>query len=207
MSHPRQAFGDAEAGVSDPRMALTTEKTTTEKATSKKATTERTTARRPPRVRPFAPAPAEELAPPRGRSRVRDLGLTSVAKVSACFYLCGFVVILVAATVLWMVATAVGVVGEIESFMDDLGFEGFHFISGTLLWAALLIGFALTAILTVITVVAAALYNLFADLVGGFEVTLTPVVEEPDEPDDEPVATPVERNGNGRGNGNGVRHR
>jgi hypothetical protein len=129
--------------------------------------------------------------------------LTSVARVSACFYLFGFVVILVAATALWIVASAVGVVGEIESFMDDLGFEGFRFISGTLFWAALLIGLALTAILTVVTVVAAALYNLFADLVGGLEVTLTPIDDEPDEP----VVTAVGRNGNGRGDGDGVRHR
>jgi hypothetical protein len=178
-------------------MAITTETTTTKRRTT----------RRPPRVRPFASARAQEVAPPRERSRVRDVSLISVARVSACFYLCAFVVTLVAATVLWMVASVVGVVGEIESFMDDLGFEGFHFVSGTLLWATLLIGLALAAIFTVVTVVAAALYNLFADLVGGLEVTLAPVadLDEPEEPE-EPVATSVGRNGNGRGNGNGVRH-
>lgn len=174
-------------------MALITERTTTE----------RTTTRRPPRVRPFAPAPDGRPVPPRERSRVRDVKLTSVARVSACFYLCGFVVIMVAATVLWIVASIVGVVGGIESFIDDLGFEGFHFVSGTLLVATLLIGLALTAIFTVTTVVAAALYNLFADLVGGLEVTLAPVT---DELDDESAATPVRRNGNGRENGDGARH-
>ncbi|HUF83131.1 MAG TPA: DUF3566 domain-containing protein [Acidimicrobiia bacterium] len=158
------------------------------------------------RVRPFVPAPADDRQPDGvaavERRRVQDLKLTSVARVSACFYLCGLVVAMVAAVVLWMVASVVGVVAELESFIDDLGFEGFQFLSGTLLWAGLLIGLAVTVILTVLTVVAAALYNLFADLVGGLEITLAPVVV------DEPPATPVERNGNGRGNGNGngVRH-
>ncbi|MGI8796130.1 MAG: DUF3566 domain-containing protein [Acidimicrobiia bacterium] len=135
---------------------------------------------------------------------MRDIRLSSVARVSVCFYLCGLVVALVAALVLWIVASAVGVVGELESFMDDLGFEGFRFISGTLLWASLLIGLGLTAILVVLTVVAAAIYNLFADLVGGLEVTLAAV-------DNDAAIAPAERNGNGHGNGNGngdgVRHR
>jgi len=104
---------------------------------------------------------------------VRRVALGSVARVSVLFHLCGLVAFLVAAMVLWIVASAFGVVGEVEGFMDDLGFEGFEFVSGTLLWAGLLIGLAVTAILVVLTVFAAALYNLFADLAGGIEIELT----------------------------------
>ena len=96
----------------------------------------------------------------------------SVARVSVCLYLCAATALLVAAAALWAVASAFGVVGEVEGFMDDLGFEGFQFISGTLFRAGVLIGLAAVAILTVVTVLAAALYNLFSDLVGGVEITL-----------------------------------
>lgn len=184
----------AQLGYPPFRMALTSEA-----LTSKRPPTGRST-----RTGPFVPAPPDDQRAPVERRRVRDIRLSSVARVSVCFYLCGLVVALVAALVLWIVASAVGVVGELESFMDDLGFEGFRFISGTLLWASLLIGLGLTAILVVLTVVAAAIYNLFADLVGGLEVTLAAV-------DNDAAIAPAERNGNGHGNGNGngdgVRHR
>jgi hypothetical protein len=121
-------------------------------------------------------APADDRDPRREPlveyRRVQRVALWSVARVSVLFYLCGLVAFLVAALVLWIVASAAGVVGEIESFMDDLGFEGFEFVSGTLLWAGLVIGLAVTAILAVLTVFAAAVYNLFADLAGGIEIEL-----------------------------------
>ena len=110
---------------------------------------------------------------------MRNVRLGSVARVSLFFYLCGLVVFMTAAVTLWLVASAFGVVGEIEGFMDDLGFEGFEFVSGTLLWASLLIGLAVTAILVVLTVLAAAVYNLFADFAGGIEITLEAPHHEP----------------------------
>jgi hypothetical protein len=116
--------------------------------------------------------PAPVRPPGFERRRVRDVRLGSVARVSLFFYLCGLVAFMTAAVTLWLVASAFGVVGEIEGFMDDLGFEGFEFVSGTLLWASLLIGLAITAILVVLTVLAAVVYNLFADFAGGIEVTL-----------------------------------
>ena len=36
----------------------------------------------------------------------------------------------------------------------------------------LLVGLVLVALMTILTVIAAALYNLFSELVGGVEVTL-----------------------------------
>jgi Transmembrane domain of unknown function (DUF3566) len=137
--------------------------------------------------------------------RVRHVALRSVARVSVLFYLCGLVAFLVAAMVFWIVASAAGVVGEVESFMDDLGFEGFEFVSGTLLWAGLLIGFAVTAILVVLTVFAAAVYNLFADLAGGIEIELDDRNRRWLERVDSDG-----RSGNGRGrrgNGKGARRR
>lgn len=133
---------------------------------------------------------------------MRRVALGSVARVSVLFYLCGLVAFVVAAMVLWIVASAFGVVGEVESFMDDLGFEGFEFVSGTLLWAGLLIGLAVTAILVVLTVLAAALYNLFADLAGGIEIELTDTHRHADDR----VERARQAGGNGT-NGNGARRR
>ena len=122
---------------------------------------------------PDAPeTPARAVVPGFERRRVREVRLGSVARVSLFFYLCGLAAFMTAAVVVWVVASAFGVVGELEGFMDDLGFEGFEFVSGTLLWAVLIIGLAITAILVVLTVFAAAVYNLFADFAGGIEVTL-----------------------------------
>jgi hypothetical protein len=165
-------------------------------ARAPRSRTDRATGRR---VDWAAPAKAAPPAPVVERRRIREVRLWSVARVSVCFYLCGLVVVLAAAVVLWLVASAVGVVGEVESFMDDLGFEGFQFLSGTLFRAGLLIGLAGVAILVVLTVSAAALYNLFADLVGGIEVTLTG--------GDPREGGAVEGDGRGGASGDGARRR
>ena len=54
----------------------------------------------------------------------------------------------------------------------------FHFLSWEVLRGATLVGLVIVCVLVVITVLAAAFYNLFAELIGGVEVT---VVEHEDE--------------------------
>ena len=53
----------------------------------------------------------------------------------------------------------------------------FHFLSWEVLRGATLIGLVIVCVLVVITVLAAAFYNLFSELIGGLEVT---VVEHED---------------------------
>jgi hypothetical protein len=118
--------------------------------------------------------------------RVGWIDLRSVGKIAFGFYLAALVVFLVAVVVLWMVAAAVGVVGSVERFVQDLGFEGFRLLSGTLLLAAVLLGLAAVVILTVATVVAASFYNAFARAVGGLEV----LVSSSDVPSRPPAVTP-----------------
>jgi hypothetical protein len=103
---------------------------------------------------------------------VRRVDLWSVLKVSLCFYLCALVVALGAGMVLWMIASGANVVDNVESFMDDLGFADFKFLSWRILKAATLIGLVLVALGTMLTVLAAAFYNLFSELVGGVEITV-----------------------------------
>ena len=79
---------------------------------------------------------------------------------------------------LWWIASAAGVIGNVENFVGDLvNNKNFHFLSWEVLRAATLIGLVVVCILTVLTVLAAAFYNLFSELFGGIEVT---VVEQED---------------------------
>ncbi len=53
-----------------------------------------------------------------------------------------------------------------------LSSKNYHLVSGQILEGTLLVGLVLVALMTILTVIGAALYNLFAELVGGFELTL-----------------------------------
>lgn len=104
---------------------------------------------------------------------IRSVDLWSVLKVAICFYLCALIVLLVAGMILWWIASAAGVVGNIEKFIGDLvDNKDFHFLSWQVLRASTLIGLVVVCILTVLSVLAAAFYNLFAELLGGVEVTV-----------------------------------
>lgn len=107
---------------------------------------------------------------------IRRIDLWSVLKLSTCFYLCGLVVVLVALMVLWWIASGLGLISNLESFISDsTGLEDFEFLSWQVLRGVTLFGLVLVCVLVVVTTIAAAFYNLFAEVLGGVEVT---VVEE-----------------------------
>ena len=115
----------------------------------------------------------------RYRQTVRSVDIWSVLKIALCFYLCALIVVLVAGVVLWWLASAVGAIHNVEKFIGDLvSDKHFHFLSWEVLRGATLIGLVIVCVLVVITVLAAAFYNLFSELIGGVEVT---VVEHEDE--------------------------
>jgi hypothetical protein len=121
-------------------------------------------------------AASARLPQRRYRQTIQKLDLWSVLKLSLCFYLCGLIVTIVAGVVLWMIADAFNVIHDVEHFMGDLlSSKDFKFLSAQILEGAILIGLAIVALLTILTVVAAAFYNLFSELVGGVEVV---IVEE-----------------------------
>lgn len=104
--------------------------------------------------------------------KVRRLDLWSVFKVSICFYLTGLIVTLLAGVLLWLVADALGYVHNIEKFIGDLlSSKNYRIVSSEVLVGVALVGLVLVALAVIITVIAAAFYNLFAELVGGIEVT------------------------------------
>jgi hypothetical protein len=108
---------------------------------------------------------------------LRRLDTWTVLKLSIVYYLSLFVVLLVAGILLWAGATAVGVVGNIESFMVDIGFEDFRFIPSELLGGFALGGLVLVVAGTFANVLMTALFNLMSDVVGGVKLTLQEDVE------------------------------
>ena len=136
--------------------------------------------------KPQARAPKKERKPRRKRvasprqvferryvQTIRSVDLWSVLKVSICFYLCALITMLVAGVLLWWIASAAGVISSVESFVGDLvNNKDFRLLSWEVLRAATLIGLVVVCLLTVVTVLAAAFYNLFSDLLGGIEVTV-----------------------------------
>jgi hypothetical protein len=102
-----------------------------------------------------------------------------VLKISLCFYMSALIVMLLAGVVLWWIASAVGAIHNIEDFVGKIVDDPhFHFLSFEVLRGATLIGLVIVCVLVVLTVLAAAFYNLFSELTGGLEVM---VVEHEDE--------------------------
>lgn len=120
--------------------------------------------------RPVQPAPRER----RLRHTIQKVDLWSILKVSLCFYLAALAVLVVALISLWAIADTFGIVENVEDFIGELlSSEDFTFLSGEMLRGVVLVGLVLVMLQVVITVMAAAFYNLFATLFGGLEVTVT----------------------------------
>lgn len=135
---------------------------------------------------PYHPPATERLTPPRppqavGRrkatvrtSRVvlRRVDPWSVLKLSILFYLSVCIILLVAGVLLWSAASSAGVVDNVESFMVEIGFDGFRFLPGQILRGASLAGLVLVVAGTFANVLLATLYNLIGDVIGGVKLTL-----------------------------------
>src|SRR3954454_18643249 len=109
----------------------------------------------------------------RSRVEMTKVELWSVLKVSLCFYLAGLAILLIAGLVVWLLLDASGGIHKFESFMGDImSAKDYKLVAPQIFLGSVLVGLVLVALMTIITVIAAALYNVFADLVGGVEVTL-----------------------------------
>lgn len=117
------------------------------------------------------PVPSTER---RYRQTIARVDLWSVLKVSVCFYICSMAVVMVALVALWVIGDAAGVISNVEQFLGDLlQTKDFTFLDGEILRGALLVAAVVVVLLIVITVIGAAFYNLFAEIFGGVEVTIT----------------------------------
>ena len=132
--------------------------------------------KRPPRSKPVAVAGVV------GREEhrvVSHVNLLSVLKLSIAFYLSTVLVAIVALVSLWAIAQSAGIIDNLEEFIADLlAYDEFQFLSFEMMRAVTIIGLVWVTLATALTMVAATFYNLFADLIGGVEVTLA---EDPQE--------------------------
>jgi len=115
----------------------------------------------------------------RYRQMIRSFDLWTVLKISILFWSCAMLVFLLGLIVLWWIGSAFGVIDGVEDFIAELfGYDTFELLSWRILRGATLVALVMTCLLVVGTMVATALYNLFAEFLGGVEVVVTE--EEPE---------------------------
>ncbi len=102
---------------------------------------------------------------------LRSINVRSVVRVSAVLYACVLLVFVVAWAILWVVAGALGVTGNVEEFVAKLfALDAFHFSVLAQLGAAVIGGPILIAIGTGGNALAAIFYNQITELVGGIQI-------------------------------------
>jgi hypothetical protein len=145
-----------------------------------------------------AGAPTGELAPflvPARDGRAADPALEGAAevellavrlwpvvKVTAFFATATAAVWLTALGVSWVVASSMGLTHSFESFVRDIGFEGFQLDARPVFLAVGLLGLAWIVSIVVLALLAAASYNAFASLCGGFCYLVRPRAAKQAEP-------------------------
>lgn len=109
----------------------------------------------------------------RSRLIIRRFDPWTILKFSVLLYLSTYFVILVAGVVLWSIASATGVRGNIEGFIGELiAAEEFKFQAVQILRASIFGGALLVAIGSLANVLMAVLYNLISDIVGGIGISV-----------------------------------
>jgi hypothetical protein len=117
---------------------------------------------------------------------LRRIDLWSALKVSLALYLSVFLVFLVGAALLWWGARSAGLINNIETLIEDLGFaeEGSFRLKGAeILKMTAVIGPIMVVLGALATVAAVAVFNGMSRLFGGVELTVS-------DGDDAPPATP-----------------
>jgi len=123
-----------------------------------------------------APARPKATSVP-GRRVIRSVDTWTVFRVSFLFYVCVLLVLLIAGSLLWLVASTFGIVHNVEKFIGKLfDLNSFRFQAWSILLGSTLGGMVVVLLGTGANVLAALLYNLISDVVGGVEIT---VLEDP----------------------------
>ena len=115
--------------------------------------------------------------PVRASMQIRRIDPWSTLKVSLLLSVTLFFVWMIAVAFLYLVLGGMGVWAKLNSNVGDLlnntsGSSGELVSSGTIFGGAVLIGLVNIVLLTAMATIAAFVYNLTTDLIGGIEVTL-----------------------------------
>jgi hypothetical protein len=103
---------------------------------------------------------------------VRHVDPWSVFKLAMVFSLVGYLVMLTSGVLLWRVADSTGTLDNVERWFTQFGWETFELKGGEVFHNAWVIGLFLAVGLTGAAVLAATLFNLVSDIVGGIRVTV-----------------------------------
>ncbi|MCU1394229.1 MAG: hypothetical protein JWM34_2657 [Ilumatobacteraceae bacterium] len=103
---------------------------------------------------------------------VRHIDPWSVFKVALCFSMVLYGVCLTAGVLLWNVAYTTGTIDNVQRFFESFGWDTFRFKGGQLFHNAWIAGLFVALGLTGLIVLAATLFNLITDLVGGIRITV-----------------------------------
>lgn len=127
--------------------------------------------RRPAANVPTAVQPPRSAGTRRSRRIVRHIDTGSVLRFSAFFYLTLACIAFVAGVVLWLVATAVGVRGNVERFIGELiASNRFHFVGWEVLRVSAVAAVVMVILGTALNLFLAVVYNLIAEIVGGMAI-------------------------------------
>jgi Transmembrane domain of unknown function (DUF3566) len=117
----------------------------------------------------------------RTRRMVRRIDVWTVFKMSILFYLCVFLVFLIAGVLLWNIAEAFHVITSVEKFIRSLfDLQQFTFRPKVVLESSVLGGGTLVLLGTGANVLAALIYNLISDVVGGVQFTVLEEITPPE---------------------------
>jgi hypothetical protein len=122
--------------------------------------------------------PSGPRGPRRARLSVKRLDPWSVMKFSFAVSLVLFIVVIVATSVLYLALDTMGVFASVNNTLADLvesggaDGDGFRVTASGVIGAAAVLGAVNVVLFTALATLAAFIYNVCADLVGGVEVTL-----------------------------------
>ena len=117
------------------------------------------------------PVLAGDESPGPSSRTVTHLDVYSIAKVSIVFYLILLVVFVVASVLLWLVADAFGAVDSIQRSIRSLfDVKSYVLHPGTIALYASALGAVLAVAGTIANVLAAVIYNLISEVVGGIRI-------------------------------------
>lgn len=110
------------------------------------------------------------------RRIVRHIEPWSVFKVSLLFYLCLWVILVLAGVLLWSVALRAGTIDTVTEFVKSLGAAEDFAVDGSVIFRVYSVaGLVLAIAGTAFNVLLCVLFNLISDLMGGIRLT---VIEE-----------------------------
>jgi Transmembrane domain of unknown function (DUF3566) len=125
---------------------------------------------RAPAARPTTAPVAFEA----GELVVRRIRLGSVLRMTFGFSLCVFLVVIGAGVLIWQAITSLGVVENLESLAEDLGWVDVSFDGPAMLRAAAIGGGILVVTATFLSVIFAEAFNLLSTITGGLRAEVGP---------------------------------